>query len=42
MLFGGVGARALGYDSNWGIFNIYPTTKLIDSYDITSLVSLMN
>ena len=42
VLFGGVGARALGYDSNWGIFKIHPTTKLIDSYDITSLISLMN
>ena len=42
VLFGGVGARALGYDSNWGLFKIHPTTKLIDSYDITSLISLMN
>lgn len=42
ILFGGVGARALGYDSNWGIFKLRPTTKLIDSFDITSLISLMD
>ena len=40
VLFGGVGARALGYDRNWGIFNLHPTTRLMDSYDITSLLSL--
>ncbi len=39
-LFGGVGARALGYDRNWGIFTYHPKTSLMDSYDITSLVDL--
>ncbi len=41
-LFGGVGARALGYDKNWGIFTYHPKTNLMDSYDISSLVSLAN
>lgn len=41
-LFGGVGARALGYDKNWGIFTYHPKTNLMDSYDISSLLSLAN
>lgn len=40
VLFGGVGARALGYDSDWGIFTLHPETTLIDSFDITSLITL--
>ena len=30
-LFGGVGARALGFDKNWGIFTYHPKTSLVDS-----------
>ncbi len=42
VLFGGVGARALGYDSDWGVYTIHPDTTLIDSFDITSLITLTN
>ncbi len=42
VLFGGVGARALGYDSDWGVYNLHPKTTLIDSFDITSLITLTN
>lgn len=42
VLFGGVGARALGYDSDWGVYTLHPDTTLIDSFDITSLITLTN
>ena len=42
VLFGGVGARALAYDRNWGIFNIKPTTKLMDSYDLEFAMDASN
>ncbi|MDD6395978.1 MAG: hypothetical protein PUB37_07365 [Firmicutes bacterium] len=42
VLFGGVGARALGYDSDWGFYTLHPDTTLIDSFDITSLITLTN
>lgn len=42
VLFGGVGARSLNYDRNWGIFTLHPKTTLVDSFDITSLISVMN
>lgn len=42
VLFGGVGARSLNYDRSWGIFTLHPKTVLVDSFDITSLISVMN
>ena len=40
-LFGGVDARALGYDRDWGLFTYHPKTSLRDSYDISSLLDLV-
>ena len=42
VLFGGVGARALGYDRSWGMFKLHPETVFSDSFDITSLLNVMN
>jgi len=42
MLFGVNSERELSYDRQGGLFRIHPDSTLIDSYDISSLLSLTN